>query len=156
MKQHDETVHKFLTRFKKQASTFAFNDRLELLTVEKIVTGLKNRLIEDRFMEEDHEKLGLPEALKIAIAKKGTVKRKNPADINYIQHKPSLQQRRQQQHFNVKRDTCKVCGKNNHSSKKCFYKDFQCDRVKESDGCKRGEKTHGFSQLKCQIHTTYG
>jgi hypothetical protein len=40
--------------------------------VDKFITGLKNGLIKDGLIEENHEKLGLPEAFKITIAKEGT------------------------------------------------------------------------------------
>jgi hypothetical protein len=49
---YGKKVSEFLTRLKVQASTCAFNDRLELLIVDKFVSGFKNGLIKDRFMKE--------------------------------------------------------------------------------------------------------
>jgi hypothetical protein len=84
-------------------------------------------------MEEDNKKLGLPDALKIAQSLKRVLYSEKTQWISITFNTNHLSSKRD--HINnillLKGRPCIVCGKNNHTSKKCFYKDYQCDRCQQ-------------------------
>jgi hypothetical protein len=114
--------------------------------VDKFVTGLKNGLIKDRLIEENHEKLGLPEVLKSQSLRRVLYSEKTlriSITFNYIKQIKTLIT------FNTNHPSSKGDHSNNilmfkgrnvkytervyHTSKKCFYKDYKCDRCHQRD-----------------------
>ena len=140
-KNPSESIQEWAAKVRSLAVRCEFTTELQVVLRDMFIVGMGRGKVLDRLMEEKNT-ISFDDAIKIATAKESALQNFPPFHIKEepLHHIRSIQTRPKaqsstSQHSNkvqgiVAPFPCKVCGRRNHTSQQCRYKDKFCNICK--------------------------
>ena len=135
-----ESIADWMVRLQSLATPCGFDAvNLKAALRDIFVVGMKPGPIKDRLLEEDGTTCELVKLKEIALAKESSMKEKlslasgSTAEVYHAQVKD--------------KKNCRVCGKNNHKSVDCKFKNYNCNFYNK----KMNWKSMGFNPMTSKI-----
>ena len=127
-----ETVAEYIAELRKLATPCEFGEYLDQALRDRLVCGLRSEAIQKRLLSE--AELSLTKAVTTAQSMEAAdleakSLRVDKSVVNMVSKATSSGTR--QTPVSIKK-ACRHCGKNNHSSDKCFYKEATCHICKKT------------------------
>lgn len=150
----EETITEYVAELRKLTKYCKFEKFLDEMLRDRFVCGVHSETIQELLLTKE-DKMTFTEAVAIALSKETAMKdslelhetNKKSAEIT-VQAIASREKPRKRERRKQTRTPCISCGKRNHKSDDCFYKDATCYRC--------GEKGHVTTVCSSDKPRSYG
>lgn len=114
-----EAANEWLARLRHLSIGCQFESVFQAILLDRFVIGFEDKEVMQRLFEEDPQSLTLEKAVSIANAVMAKRERftGDSEEVNYVKRPPRRQ---------GSDEYCSVCGRVNHSSRNCKYKNLNC------------------------------
>ena len=135
--QSGESVNEWSTRLRTLAVDCGFGTELDVVLRDVFAIGLYSRNVQDRIFEEDASKSSVTFTTVLSTAMSKEAVSKLHTSEPQIKAEPMCYTKKHSQirsNSNFKtleNNPCKVCGRKNHKSENCAYREYSCNSCKQ-------------------------
>lgn len=138
-KNHDESVPQWGARVRELASKCGFGPELEIVVRDIFVVGMGSGKIQDRLLEEDASAASTTWAkmMEVATTREANINaskewsKETPGAFHFTKQEGSTTQttpkRTSERGQTNGKEKCQVCGRSNHDTRLCRFKNYSCN-----------------------------